>query len=125
MAPPQAGHERAVQPVVQALAVAVEFVDPAGQLEPKVMGSACWPCVRPAIGVAWWSSASWPSAFDGGVQLARQQPVRIAHLQRGGRVKNVLRGGAPMDVARCRVAAKLLELVQHRHQRVLGERDLF
>ena len=57
-------------------------------------------------------------------QVLHQQGVGLVHLQRRSGVENVLGGGAPVNEASRRLAAKRFKLVQHWHKWVLGKFDV-
>ena len=90
---------------------------------PKVIGTACWPCVLPAMGVSACSIASVAGRVPGrAVEIAADRSQRRARLEHERRVDDVLRRRAPVHPA-ARVAAPLDERPDQRHERVLRRRD--
>ena len=67
----------------------------AATLTPKVAGTACWPWVRPAIGISAPRSARSARAASASPISWKNTPMRLSqHQQIAGR--DVLRGGAPI-----------------------------
>ena len=87
-----------------------------------VIGTACWPCVRPGIGRAVVPLRERGDCHQPAHEVAVQQGERVPQLQDEPGIDDVLRRGAPVR-PRARVPRLEHERADQRHQRVLRVGD--
>ncbi len=88
-------------------------------------GTACWPWVRPAIGISAPLSARSAIADQDFADLAQEDVVRLAQDQQIAGLGDVLRGGAPVDPAAVRVADDAAEFPDQGDDGVAGAGEAF
>ena len=116
----QHGDEQAGRDLAQALDMAQQFVDPDRDLVAECSGTACWPCVRPAIGMSRRPLRQIGHGRQHLADLAKEDRVRLAQHQQVAGLGDVLRGGAPMHPAAMRLADDAAEFPDQRDDGVAG-----